>query len=111
MNEEFLRAIAKIEASEKLSPAGSYENEQYLKAALRSAWPTIKAYAEWQQRTNDTPSPPGPTLVKGAIYQTAFGPAEFLGADTYHGETTYEFVVDRRRKYVQPDRLASFLNR
>lgn len=50
MIEQLAKAVAPIEAAEKMAPAGSYEHSQYVKAALMSAWPTIRAYVHFETK-------------------------------------------------------------
>lgn len=52
-----------------------------------------------------------PSLVKGTVYHlTNFGPAEYLGVDVYHGETTHQFRTSDGIRYIKPERLASSMS-
>lgn len=48
-------------------------------------------------------------LIKNAVYQTVKGPAEYLGLDTYHGETTHVFAIGRHKDYIWPSTVDRFL--
>lgn len=55
---------------------------------------------------------PQAPLIKGAVYDLeAFGPAEYLGIDTFHGETTHHFRTKGGSRYIKPGRIASALSR
>lgn len=43
--------VRNVESAEKLALAGTYEHDLYVKAALMSAWPTIKAYVHLEAKT------------------------------------------------------------
>lgn len=41
---ELEQAVKEIENAERIAPAGTYEHDLFVKSALMSAWPKIKAY-------------------------------------------------------------------
>lgn len=50
-------------------------------------------------------------MIKGAVYQLGrYGPAEYLGIDVFHGETTHFFRSYLGLHYIKPERLAAFLS-
>lgn len=59
---------------------------------------------------NDTR--PHTPLIKGAVYDLGrFGPAEYVGLDTYHGDTTHKFRLgDGQPRYIRQRELASLLS-
>jgi hypothetical protein len=44
--DEFRKAIQYVKDAEKLAAPGTYQYDLYVKAALMSSWPIIKAFAD-----------------------------------------------------------------